>query len=142
MSDQKGKNRTLLTNKPTERADVTEMHGRVRTSYDSKTLTSELAIGDKLEMGNLPRGAKLLGVKIKHDDLGTTGILKLSADGNDLVTGIDVKAAADVKDLPSAFADDLPKDIVNDGPMTLEATEATDAGTGKVIELWAEYVVD
>lgn len=142
MASQNGVNYAKRLADPAEKIKAQEQYGRMRVSYDKVTLSSELAIGEQLLMGVIPKGAKLYGVKIKHDGLGTTGILKLVVNGEDLVTGIDVKAAAGVKNLPSAFADDMPKDVAAESQLVLEATEATDAGDTKVVEVWAHYAID
>lgn len=142
MASQKGVNSTLRTNDPSDKIDVTNQHARIRMSYDKVTLTSELSMGQTLTMGSVPIGAKIIESTIKHDDLGTTGILKMVVNGVDLITGIDVKAAAAVQKFPTAFADNMPADVAAESDILLEATEATDAGTGKVVEMWTKYTLD
>lgn len=58
--------------KPGIPAPVNAYVGRERVMYDEFELSSVLAVGDKIKVGRLPKGARVLDCKVAYDALGGT----------------------------------------------------------------------
>ena len=54
-------------------AEEGQFGGRVKSMYDSYTLTADLASGDFIEMGELPMGARVIDVRLVYADLDASG---------------------------------------------------------------------
>lgn len=120
-----------------------ELSGGVRVMYDEFTLTEELEVNDKIYMGPpLPAGARILDASCYCPSLGTTGIFTLgrSGDTDSLIGSIDGggQVAFGKPGITSADVGDL---LAADTQFYLTATEASDAGVGKLVQVWISYVI-
>lgn len=152
-----GDNATLRQNRPEDKIDVTEQHGRMRILKDAITLAAELTAGDKILMGaKLPAGAMIVEAALQSPQLGTVGGAgelsvgwQAGADGveaadvDGLFAAVEVgSASANVKLSDSlAFAGYLKK-FSEEVQLEITANETTDAGIGDEITLVVYYVVD
>lgn len=143
----------LLSNVPSEKANVGEQGGVKKVIYDSFTSTGAITISSVLNMGGLiPAGARILDVKIVSTDLGTAGDLDVgwaagangdeaaSADG--FFADIDVNAAAASYSMfeDNSSATGMGKKFTEAVQPVISFPEATTAaGT---IQMWIEYVLD
>lgn len=157
MATFRGDNATLRNNRPEEKIDVTEQHGRMRILKDSFTLAAELTAADEILMGApLPEGAMIVEAVLQSPQLGsadTNGELdvgwKAGADGveaedvDGLFAAVEVgSGSANVKLTDSlAFAGYLKK-FSEEVQLFITANETTDAGVGDEITLVVYYVVD
>jgi hypothetical protein len=93
MANTNGSNAALLA--LSKKAAVGEVNGHVKTIFDTIVFASAVvAVNDTFKIGApLPKGARVLDVKVKCPSLGTTGIFDIGY----LANGVD---AAD----PDAFA--------------------------------------
>lgn len=81
--------------------------GNMGVAYDKYVAAGALSLNDRIKVGKLPKGARIVGYWIKSADLGTTGTLDLgwaaSADGveaasaNGMLSAVDVNTAATTK---------------------------------------------
>ena len=89
MADLYGVNRTLLNNVPEQKIPAGEQSGRLRVAYDSYTTAG--AIGtDVIHLMKIPKGARILDVRVKHgahSNSGTLDIGRLALD--DAVEALD-----------------------------------------------------
>ncbi len=72
MADQKSDQITNLDAVPKVKNAARDAYGRIRTVYFEKTLTSNLAIGEILELCEIPRGARIIGGHVAWEAM-TTG---------------------------------------------------------------------
>lgn len=138
---------TLINNVPSEKIDCDKMYGKVRLLYASYTLTADLASGDVIKFFRIPKGARVVDMKISLPDLdasgGTVDIgwskdlknLGSSAGGEDadadgFAADVDVATAAQLKGLTVAlpgnfkkFAEEVDFQITTDGDT--DATSGT-----------------
>jgi hypothetical protein len=73
MATYKGRNNTSIQASPAELVKVKELGGRMRVMYDDFTMgTTAGLIGDVIQLGKLPKGAKVYWarVNIETDDFG------------------------------------------------------------------------
>ena len=76
MADLYGVNRTLLNNVPEQKIPAGEQMGRVRVAYDSYTTGG--AIGDDvINLMKIPKGARILDIRVKHGAHGNSGTLDI-----------------------------------------------------------------
>lgn len=125
--------------------------GGVKIAYDKYAPAGALSLGDKIKMGKLPKGARVIAYWLKSSDLGTVGTLDLgwsaSADAveagsaNGMFSAVDVHTAAitvDHGDQENMAG--LGKKFDAGVDIEVKASAATDAaGT---IECCVFYVVD
>jgi hypothetical protein len=143
----------ILSDVPSEKANVGEQGGGVKVIYDSFTSTGAIAVSSILYMGGkIPAGARVLDVKIVSTDLGTTGDLDVgwaaSADGVEAASAdgffadIDVNAAAASYSMfeDNGAAAGMGKKFTASVQPVISFPEATTAaGTIKMI---IEYILD
>ena len=154
MAEVKGENRSNIDAEPSVKIDSALNKARVRMIYDKYTSVGVLAIGDDILMGEeIPAGAKILDVWVKHDDFGTTGDFDIgynaSADGGEaededaFFAALDVNAAAGhskMSDTDATVAG-LGKVLSEPVQAKIVPTEATTA-TGADVEMWILYTLD
>ncbi len=58
---------------PSEKAKINSVGGNLRVVSDTYTLTADLASGDKIYMGKLPKGARVINVYCSFADLDASG---------------------------------------------------------------------
>ncbi len=130
--------------------NVSDNHGRVRSSYDSYTSTAAIPINTIINLMKLPAGARVVGVQFSSTDQGTVGTLTVGwaatadevADPDGFFTTINVNTAAITKDLGAVTpaTPGLFKKFSAEAQITVTATQATDvAGTTEVAVF---YVLD
>jgi hypothetical protein len=128
--------------------------GNLKILEDKFTLTADLATGDFISMGRLPRGARVVDVRVAFDDLdvsggtidigwraGATGAEALDDDG--FGANVDVATAAAVYSMftnqrtrpgyTKVFAEEVEVGVTIDGD--------TDATTGDIF-MQVLYVID
>jgi hypothetical protein len=136
---------------PSEKVDVSHQHGRVRVSYDEIDLSSVIALNEKVYLGRLPKGAKVVEAILAFPDLGTAGVCdlgykyddaSLTSDPDAFLSGVDVNTAADtVKMSDQNNMVGFGVEMAGEASVILTATTATTAITGKV-KVAVHYVVD
>ena len=67
MATVNGVESAKLNGTPQTMADVTKTGGRLRISYDNYTITSALSVGDVINLGYLPEGARIHKARFKTD---------------------------------------------------------------------------
>lgn len=136
---------------PSVKVDSTDWAGKLRVCTDTFTSTGAIAINEKVYMGRLPKGAKVVEVILASTDHGSAGDADVgyeyvsSADGSaDLdafLAAVDVNAAA-VTHVMSAKANMIgfQKEMAGEANIVISLPEATTAaGTFK---LSVFYVVE
>lgn len=153
MASLYGVNHTkAFVNVPADKVDVSAWQGRVRQIYDEIDLSAALALNDKVYMGKLPKGAKVVEAILAFPDLGTTGQFDVgyeyvnSADGTSdpdaFLNDVDVNsAAATVKMSDQANMAGFGVEMAGEAYIVVTAVAATTATSGKV-KLCVQYVVD
>jgi hypothetical protein len=136
---------------PSEKVDVSHQHGRIRVSYDEIALSSVIALNEKVYLGRLPKGAKVVEAILAFPDLGATGVCDLGyeyddaalvADPNAFLSAVDVNAAADtVKMSDQNNMVGFGVEMEGEASVILTATTATTAIAGTV-KVAIHYVVD
>lgn len=136
---------------PSEKVDVSHQHGRVRVSYDEIDLSTVIALNEKVYLGRLPKGAKVVEAILAFPDLGAAGVCDLgyeyddatlTSDPNAFLSAVDVNAAADtVKMSDQNNMVGFGVELAGEAAVILTATTATTAITGKV-KVAVHYVVD
>lgn len=122
---------------PSVKVDASDWNGKVRNVYDSYVSTGVLAIGDKIYLGRVPKGGKLLNAILAFTSASTTGVVDLgyeyvnSADGSNVTNGIlsavDVHTAADtVSMLDQSNAVSFMFEPLGDIYIVMTVTTATD----------------
>jgi hypothetical protein len=155
MATLEGINYAKVSAEPSQKVLKGEVSGRVKVLYDEHTFAGNVnAIADIVKIGSLlPKGARVLGAKVKCPSLGTTGILSFGyavsadaveaadADGFIVVAQIDAGGQA-VLGVDTAASAAVGKQFAADVQPQLVFTEASDAAAGKKIQCWIEYVLD
>lgn len=93
-----GSNATLRDNSiPSKKIQSGDDHGRLRVAYDEFSLPSALALGDLINLGKVPAGARVHDVILFNDAL-TAGALNIGwlANGVDAASAAGFKAAVSV----------------------------------------------
>ncbi len=139
--------------KPAVLNDHGEIGGRKRAIYAEYVFTALLATADSLRMCKIPKGARVLDVSLKADDLGTTGVVDVgweasddaveAADQDGFLAAIDVNAAALTSNMSAKvpFSAGYLKKFSSEVWLTIKATTATTATSGTV-QVIVEYVID
>lgn len=144
MATFKGKNVTLA--EAGKKAAPGEMNGHVKSHIEEITFTQNvIAVNDVIELGKIPRGAKVKTVQVGCPSLGTAGIFNLGYAATEksvvaptaLATGVDVGGQAVNSVLP-VFADALTEEKM----LIATLTEATTAANNLKLKVWVEFVVD
>lgn len=129
---------------PSSKANVGDYYGRVHAIVDKYTAAGAISNGDVIYLGKIPKGAKVIGGFLSHDDLGSTGTGKLgwaasaekdssgtvleAADDDGLIASLDFNTAANVPFMwenvptPGMF-----KDFLGECDIILTLTAATTA---------------
>lgn len=142
---------------PSQKALVGDLGGRVRCLVDQYVAAGVITSGDVLNLGKLPKGAKVVNGLLSHDDLGTTGTGKLgwgasleldsagvtveAADDDGFIASIDFNAAANVPFMwENAPTPGMFKELAGEVPVQLTFTASTTAGG--TINSCIFYIVD
>lgn len=148
----------IFQTQPSIKVDVTDWHSRVRCMYDSFTqpAAAVLAIGDKVYMGRLPAGAKIVSACLVNNDHGGTGVVDVGyeyvspADGSNVTNGIfsavDIHTAALVSLMPSGAVVQpswmLAGAFLGEVNLVITVTTATDGTVAGNFQLLVQYVLD
>lgn len=154
MADLYGVNHTkAFQSEPSTKVNANEMGGVKRHHYDSYTFSAVLSIGDKIYLGKLPKGARVIGGRLQIPvDSGAIGIVKVGwdagtnsgetadddgfwtvAEGDFGAGAIDAVMAATAAGFRKEFADEV--------NVVVECTEAS-TGDADTLELELEYVLN
>lgn len=129
MASKYGVEYTNLTQDvPAEMPPPNKYGGRIRAVYDTYALSADLAAGDKIYMGKLPKGARVIDVILAFDALGA-GTLDVGYEYAD----------TDFTSDPDAFIDGVA--VTSAGNKAMSAEGANRAGFGYEIEDAAEIIV-
>ena len=150
MTDLYGSNYTkAYVNMPSEKAGKGEYNGHVKILFDEYVVptANELATADFIYLGKLPKGARVLGGKVKTDAAGATGIFDIgylangvdAADADAFAASVDPGAAAVLQELNGAA---IGKKFEAETTVLIDVTEVTADAGGDRIQVWIEYVVD
>jgi len=150
MTDLYGSNYTkAYVNKPSEKAGKGEYNGHVKILFDEYVVptANELATADFIYLGKLPKGARVLGGKVKTDAAGATGIFDIgylangvdAADADAFAASVDPGAAAVLQELNGVA---IGKKFEAETTVLIDVTEVTADAGGDRIQVWIEYVVD
>lgn len=138
-------------NDPVDNVAAKVFGGKIRQIYDEINLSAVLAVGDKVYLGKLPKGAKVVEAILSFPDLGTTGVVdlgyekvdsSLTSDQDAFLASVDVNSAADtvkMSDQNNMVGFGLEMD--GDAYIVLKATTATTATSGK-IRCCVQYVLN
>ena len=141
---------TKTLNTPSEKLNTNELHGRVRVAYADFTAD---AAQETISMFKLPDGARIIGGRVNHANLGTSTTLSIGhaayvkADKTAVAADVDEYKAAAASTSVSAFniaaTTVLGENSIVDSPDGLIVTATTAGGdaTGK-IEVQMTYVLD
>lgn len=152
MSTVYGVNYTdIYQSDPSQKGDVGDIGGRVRILYDKYTASGALSSGTIIKMGKLPKGVRVVGWTLKHDDLGATGSCNVgwaagangdeNADPNGFLDSVDLNSAANVLD---ETTDAAPAGLFKEFTEEVDVQIALSANTtaGGDLELAIFYVMD
>lgn len=139
-----------FVNVPSDKVDVTDWGAKVRHVYDTYVVTAAPSAGDKLYMGKLPKGAKVIGARLVTPDLGTVGVLNVgyeyinSADGsavtNAFFASVDVHTSALNSTMAGTEAGYM-YELAGEAYLVVNITTAWDATSG-TIKLSVSYVLE
>lgn len=62
---------------PSVKVDSTDWHGIIRQMYDTYQVAAALAIGDKIYLGRIPQGGRIMSATVAFPSLGATGVATL-----------------------------------------------------------------
>jgi hypothetical protein len=119
---------------PSEKAPINKWGGRLRCMYDTYALTADTASGDKIYLGKLKKGDRVLEVILATDDL--------DASGGTVDVGYEYNAAGEssLTDDPDAFLANV--DVTTSGGISKSmSASANMAGFGYAVEGDADIVV-
>ena len=142
MSDVNGVNMAAV--EAGDKAGVGEVSGNVKYLADSYVFSANVfALADRIKIGTVPKGARIVGGHINSEDLGTTGGFSLGTDddADGIVTALTTTTAAgDVKNADGALLGGAK--MTEDTDVYLKCTAATDAANGKTIRAGVLFVKD
>lgn len=144
MADVYGDNYTKgYVDVPSKKIAPGEQSGDTKVLYDRILLPRDvMAIGEKIYIGKLPAGVRILAATLKSVSLGTTGIMKMgtAASEEGLVAAADGDAGGQEV---HAFGKGvlIGKETTQEETYYIEFTEASDAANGDLVEAWIQYVV-
>jgi len=133
MADVKGVNNTIAdAPAPSSVLDGGQLGGNVKVMYDSYEADS-LASGSTIEVGKeLPAGARVLGINLYNDALGT-GVTLAVGDSDDADRYLAAASAASAGKLEANLADGIGYAIgTNDGDNQVLITTGGAAATGTI----------
>ena len=135
---------------PSEKALPNKWGSRLRSTYDSYTILADLAVGDKIYLGRLPKGARIIDVIVAFADLDTSGgTVDVGYEYADATLTDDLDGFASGIDVTSAGAYSMSADGANMAGFGYELTGETDivvttvgdtdatSGDIKVCVIWA-----
>jgi hypothetical protein len=141
---------TKTLNTPSEKLDTNELHGRVRVAFADFTAANAQ---ETISMFKLPDGARIIGGRVNHANLGTSTTLSIghaayvNAAGTTVALDVDeYNAAAATTSVASrniATTTALGENSVVDAPdgLVITATTAGGAATG-FLSVQMTYVLD
>lgn len=122
----------VTQNVPSEKAAPNKWNNPIRAVYDTYAIAADTAAGDKIYMGKLPKGARVIDVQVSFADL--------DASGGTMDVGYEYNAAGNaLTDDLNAFGDAI--DITSAGSYTMAAEGANLPGVGYEIEGDADIVI-
>lgn len=141
-----------LVDNPTTKLPANADMGRVRVSYDEYTLTADLASGDIIKIGRLPKGARVVNYWMSFADLdGSGGTIDLgwsassdaveSADPDGFLADVDVTSAGTVGAIEQANMTGLGRAFSAEVDIIATTDGDTDATSG-TIKVCVFYVID
>lgn len=148
-----GVNHTLAySTTPSAKFGLGEMGGRVRVLFDSFTVTAALLTTDTLQMGKIPKGARVLDFVINSPDLGGTGTMNIgwaagagaveAANATGFYSALDISGQAVVASLSeTASAAGLHKKFTEEVPVQL-VPAANFSATSGTLSIAVYYVID
>jgi hypothetical protein len=118
---------------PSEKAPINKWGGNVRVVYDTYAISADLASGDKIYMGKLKKGDRVLEVVCHFADL--------DASGGTIDIGYEYNASGEssLTDDLDAFGVDV--DVTSAGSYSMMAEGANLPGAGYEIEGDADIVI-
>jgi hypothetical protein len=118
---------------PSEKAPANKWGARLRVVYDTYALTADTASGDKIYLGKLPKGARVIDVICHFADF--------DASGGTMDIGYEYNATGEssLTDDPDAFGVDI--DVTSAASYAMASEGANLAGNGYEIEGDADIVV-
>lgn len=142
-----GKNATLI--RANKKAGVGEINGHVKTMYDEYTLLADAANLDTVDIGApLPKGARVLSCVLKAPDLGGTGTVDVgtllnsagdAADADGFIAAGDTSGQASQISGSGAY---IGKKFAAETQTRLTFNGVTASASGKVVQVWINYIVD
>lgn len=136
---------------PSEKVKVNTKHGRIRILTDSIALGAELSISDKIAVGKLPTGARVVYAKFQAPSDGTTGQYDFgwqsngtdAADADGFFAGATLDTGGGAIDATMAgTAPAFLKEFAAETILELNVVEATTASNGDTLKWVVLYVVD
>lgn len=141
MSDVNGVNQAAVA--LNKKASVGDVNGSVKHMADSYVFSANVfAQNDRIKVGSIPKGARIVGGFISSEDLGTTGGFSLGtdADADGIVSALTcTTATGDRKAADGALLGVEQSEAVD---VYLTCTAATDAANGKTIRAAVLFVKD
>jgi hypothetical protein len=127
---------------PQEQLPIGDYSGKVRVLREEITLEAELAANDLILCSKLPQGARIVDALMKSPSLGTTGIIQLgiSGDVDYFIASHDAGGAAAASRMANEAG--LLEKSEDEVQPIIKCTEASDAGTGKKIQVLISYVLE
>lgn len=128
-----------------------EFNGHVKTLYDEITFEDDvIALNSTIDLGKLPKGARVLSAVMKGASTGTTGKFELgyTANGVDaadpdafIPTGVNLDTGGQAAQV-SGNGDGIGKKFEAETKVQAKVTEATDNAEDVKIQCWIHYIVD
>lgn len=118
---------------PSEKAPANKWHARLRCMYDHYALAADLAAGDKIYLGKLPKGARVIDVQCSFADL--------DASGGTVNIGYEYNASGDSALTDDADAFGAAVDVTSAASYTMAAEGANLPGVGYEMEGEADIVI-
>jgi hypothetical protein len=130
---------------PSEKAPINKWGGRVRVMYDTYAISADLASGDKIYLGKLKKGDRVLDVVIAFADLdGSGGTIdvgyeynaagesSLTDDADAFLADVDVTSAGTVGMIEQANMAGFGYEIEGDADIVATIDGDTDATSGTI----------
>lgn len=142
-----------LVDEPVTKINANQQRGAMRISYDEYEITADLASGDKIILGQLPKGAVVVNYQLAFDDLdGSGGTVdlgyeaadsssSLTADPDAFLADVDVTSAGIVGMNEQAIVDRFGFAVTEDLNVILTTDGDTDATSG-TIKVAVMYVLN
>lgn len=130
---------------PGVKVDVSKWQGKLRVMYGTYELSADLASGDKIYLGRLPKGAIVYNAMLAFDDLdGSGGTIDLGYEYNQsgdesltddldgFLADVDVTSAGVVGSVEQALIDSIGLEMSGEADVVAVIDGDTDATTGTV----------